>query len=109
MSASAMPSEDPLRSGELRADPGTVEGLLRPSAYAIPVVGAGVPVSAELPGSPEIARHLIECFDLGAEYPDDPVPLLKVVDDTLYRRDIDHEVSTAVRAFVRSWPERTSP
>ena len=104
-----MPSEDPLRSGELRADPGTVEGLLRPSAYAIPVVGAGVPVSAELPGSPEIARHLIEFFDLGAEYPDDPVPLLKVVDDTLYRRDIDREVSTAVRAFVRSWPERTSP
>jgi hypothetical protein len=109
MSEFATPSEDPLRLGELRADPDTVEGLLRPSTYAIPVVGAGVPVSAELPGSPEIARHLIERFDLGAEYPDDPVPLLKVVDDTLYRRDVDLEVSDAVRAYVRSWPKRTSP
>ncbi len=109
MSESAIRSEDPLRSGDLRADPGTIDGLLRPSAYAIPVVGAGVPVSAELPGGPEIARHLVECFDLGAEYPDDPVPLLRVVDDTLYRRGVDLEVSNAVRTYVRSWPKRTSP
>lgn len=109
MSESAIPSEDPLGSGDLRADPSTIDSLLRPSAYAIPVVGAGVPVSAELPGGPEIARHLVERFDLGAEYPDDPAPLLKVVDDTLYRRGIDLEVSSAVRAYVRSWPKKTSP
>jgi len=108
LSESATPSEDYLR-GELRADPGTVEGLLRPSAYAIPVVGAGVPVSAGLPSGYEMARHLVQRFELGAQYPDDPVPLLKVVDDTLYRREIDLEVSNAVRAYVRSWPKRTSP
>jgi hypothetical protein len=109
MSESETPSMDTLRSGGLRADPGTVEGLIRPSTIAIPVVGAGVPVSARLPGSAEIARNLIDRFDLGAEYPDDPVPLLKVVDDTLYRRGIDLEVSDVVRAYVRSWPNRTSP
>jgi len=64
LSESATPSEDYLR-GELRADPGTVEGLLRPSAYAIPVVGAGVPVSAGLPSGYEMARHLVQRFELG--------------------------------------------
>ena len=89
--------------------PTIVEGLLRPSAYAIPVVGAGVPVSAELPGSPEIARHLIDRYDLGAEYPDDPASLLKVVNDTLFHRGVDLELSDVLRDYVRSWPEGTSP
>ncbi|HUB99867.1 MAG TPA: SIR2 family protein [Solirubrobacterales bacterium] len=109
MADSSKPSDGAPPFGDLRADPETIERLLRPSTIAIPVVGAGVPISAELPGSPEIARHLIEQFDLGDEYPVDPAPLQKVVDDSLYGRDIDLEVSDAVRAYVRSWPKRSSP
>lgn len=85
-----------------------LESLLRPARISIPLAGAGVAQSAGLPGSAKIARHLIDRFDLGAEYPTDPVPLPRVLDETLYERGIDAEVSDVVREYVRSWPQGSS-
>ena len=85
-----------------------LESLLRPARISIPLAGAGVAQSAELPGGAEIARYLIDHFDLGAEYPTDPAPLSRVVDETLYERGVDAEVSDVVREYVRSWPQRSS-
>ncbi|HEY0391481.1 MAG TPA: SIR2 family protein [Solirubrobacterales bacterium] len=85
-----------------------LESLLRPARISIPLAGAGVAQSAGLPGSAEIARHLIDHFDLGAEYPTDPAPLSRILDETLYARGVDAEVSEVVREYVRSWPQGTS-
>lgn len=79
-----------------------------PRGSRFPFAGAGVAQSAGLPGSAEIARHLIDHFDLGVEYPTDPAPLSRVLDETLYERGVDAEVSEVVREYVRAWPQGTS-
>lgn len=102
------PSPGPGPPDDRSAGAELLESLLRPARISIPVAGAGVAQSAGLPGSAEIARHLIDRFDLGAEYPTDPAPLSRILDETLYARGIDTEVSDVVREYVRSWPQETS-
>ena len=102
------PSPGPGPPDDRSADAELLESLLRPARISIPVAGAGVAQSAGLPGSAEIARHLIDRFDLGAEYSTDPAPLSRILDETLYERGIDAEVSDVVREYVRSWPQGSS-
>lgn len=108
MNEAPAPFSGPGSPDDRSADAELFESLLRPARISIPFAGAGVAQSAGLPGGAEIARHLIDHFDLGAEYPTDPAPLSRVLDETLYERGVDAEVSDVVREYVLSWPQRSS-
>jgi hypothetical protein len=82
---------------------------LRPARNVIPVIGAGVTQSAELPGAGGLAEHLLSAHGNRRDYASNPRSLTQVVDFLIAAGHTELELATSVASHIASWESGSSP